>query len=89
MPTNANVPPMDSFESDNKAFQEDKRVEVRDSLLSGVINPARGEDRISCEQYDTHTWAPGGSGTKCSGEGPGRPGPVNSESAARVPSKLA
>ena len=88
MPTNANVPPMDSFESDNKAFQEDKRVEVRDSLLSGVINPARGEDRVSCEQYDTHTWAPGGSGQRRSGHGH-MAGPTDSESAARVQSKLA
>ena len=87
MPTNANVPPMDSFESDNKAFQEDKRVEVRDSLLSGVINPARGEDRVSCEQYDTHTWAPGSSGQRRSGCSPMQAG-MPSESAARVQSKL-
>ena len=88
MATDKNVPPMDSFESDNKAFHEDKRVEVRDSLLSGVINPARGEDRISCEQYDTHTWAPGSSGQRRSGHGHMQ-GPTTSESVARVPSKLA
>ena len=88
MPTNANIPPMDSFESDNKAFQEDKRVEVRDSLLSGVINPARGEDRVSCEQYDTHTWAPGSSGTKRKGCSPLEAG-IGSEQFGVVPSKLA
>ena len=88
MATDKNVPPMDSFESDNKAFTQDARVEVRDSLLSGVVNPARGEDRVSCEQYDTHTWSPGGSGEKRSGHGHMQ-GPTPSETAARVPSKLA
>ena len=88
MATHANVPPMDSFESDNKAFTQDARVEVRDSLLSGVVNPARGEDRVSCEQYDTHTWSPGSSGERRSGHGHMQ-GPTTSETAARVPSKLA
>ena len=88
MATDKNVPPMDSFESDNKAFTQDARVEVRDSLLSGVVNPARGEDRVSCEQNDTHTWAPGGSGQRRSGHGH-MAGPTDSESAARVPSRLA
>ena len=88
MATDKNVPPMDSFESDNKAFTQDARVEVRDPLLSGVVNPARGEDRVSCEQYDTHTWSPGSSGERRSGHGHMQ-GPTTSETAARVPSKLA
>lgn len=88
MATDKNVPPMDSFESDNKAFTQDARVEVRDSLLSGVVNPARGDDRIHREQYDTHTWAPGGSGTKRKGCSPLEAG-IGSEQFGVVPSKLA
>ena len=89
MATHKNVPPMDSFESDNKAFQEDKRVEMKDARLSGdVFNPARGADRVSCEQYDTHTWAPGSSGTKRKGCSPLEAG-IGSEQFGVVPSKLA
>ena len=88
MPTEKNIPPFDSFVHEHQVTE--KRVDMKDPILSGdVFNPARGKDRITCEQYDTHTWAPGASGTRCSGEGPGRAGPVNSETAARVPSKLA
>ena len=53
MPTNANVPPHDSFEDDNKAFQEDKRVEMKDAHLNGIFNPARGEDRRMSETHAT------------------------------------
>ena len=53
MATDKNVPPMDSFESDNKAFQEDKRVEMKDGILNGAFNPTRGEHRIQNEQYET------------------------------------
>ena len=87
MPTNANIPPMDSFEHEHNITE--RRVDMKDPILSGdPFNPARGKDRISCEQYDTHTWAPGGSGQRRSGHGHMQ-GPTTSESAARVQSKLA
>ena len=53
-----------------------------------VVNPARGEDRIHREQYDTHTWAPGSSGTKRKGCSPTQAG-IGSEQFGVVPSKLA
>lgn len=85
MPTNANVPPLDSFEHEHNVAE--RHVPGFDDRLSSVLNPPKGQDRIACEQYDTHTWAPGGSGTRRSGCGP-TSGPVPSESAARVPQKL-
>ncbi len=89
MPTDKNVPPLDSFESDQKALMGETRVDMRgDSHLTRVFNPVRGEDRVSSEQYDTHTWAPGGSGERRSGRRISG-SPVPGESAARVPSKLA
>lgn len=85
-----NVPPHDSFEDDNKAFQDDKRVEMRDSLLNSVLNPARGEDRPVHNQYDRTLWRPGAENTtEPGGTLANSPQGVTSESHARVPSKLA
>jgi len=79
--------PGDSFGKCDPNAAE-KRIEVRDSRLSGVVNPAIGEHRIHREQFDTHTWCPGSSGERRSGHGH-MAGPTESETAARVPSKLA
>jgi hypothetical protein len=90
MPTDANVPPLDSFESDNKAFQEDKRVEMRDRHLNACLNPDKGADRPVHNQYDRTIWAPGRENTiERGGKLAGSPEGVTSESAARVASKLA
>lgn len=51
MATEKNVPPLDSFETDNKAFQEDKRVEMGDPRLNSLFNPAKGADRVRENQY--------------------------------------
>ena len=86
MPTDKNVPPMDSFEHEHNITE--RRVDMKDPILSGdPFNPARGKDRITCEQYDTHTWAPGSSGQRRSGCSPMQAG-MPSESATRVQSKL-
>ena len=86
MPTNKNVPPFDSFEHEHNVAE--RQVNGFDSRLSGVLNPPKGKDRIASEQYDTHTWSPGTGGTRHPGQ-PHTPGPVPSETAARVASKLA
>lgn len=86
MPTNKNVPPFDSFEHEHNVAE--RQVNGFDSRLSGVLNPPKGKDRIASEQYDTHTWAPGTSGTRQSGCSPMHSNLVT-ESAARVHSKLA
>jgi hypothetical protein len=86
MPTDKNVPPFDSFEHEHQVFE--RRVELGDPHLNGCLNPAKGTDRIAHEQYATHTWSPGGSGTCKSGMGPMQAG-IGSETAARVQSKLA
>ena len=86
MATDKNVPPMDSFEHEHNITE--RRVDIKDPILSGdPFNPARGKDRITCEQYDTHTWAPGSSGQRRSGCSPMQAG-MPSESATRVQSKL-
>jgi hypothetical protein len=87
MPTNKNVPPFDSFDYEHAS--PSKHVGMGDGHLDAVFNPVKGPDRIAQEQYETHTWAPGRSGVRMSGEGAGRQGPVSSESDARVHSKLA
>ena len=51
MPTDKNIPPLDSFEHEHQVIE--KRVDAHDPLLSSVLNPPRGEDRIATEQYDT------------------------------------
>ena len=82
---------MDSFESDGAAFAQEKPVDMLgDGHLGDVFNPTKGKDRVGMrgEQYDTHTWSPGTGGTRHPGQ-PHTPGPVPSETAARVASKLA
>lgn len=87
MPTNPNVPPIDSFEHEYQ--MNARRVDMKDAILNGdVFNPAVGADRVACEQYDTHTWAPGSSGTRRTGCSPMQAG-IGSEQFAVVPSKLA
>ena len=64
---------MDSFESDGAAFAQEKPVDMLgDGHLGDVFNPAKGKDRVGMrgEQYDTHTWSPGGSGERRSGSSP-------------------
>ena len=86
MPTNKNVPPFDSF--DHEHASPSKHVGMGDGHLDSVFNPVKGPDRIHREQYATHTWAPGGSGTRNAG-GAHDAGPVESESTDTVASKLA
>ncbi len=88
MPTDKNVPPLDSFESDGAAFAQEKHVGMKDGHLDSMFNPPKGKDRVSCEQYDTHTWAPGTSGTRKSGCSPLEAG-IRSEQFGVVKSKLA
>jgi hypothetical protein len=73
MPTDKNVPPLDSFERDGAQFAPEKRIDMHgDGHLGDVFNPTRGKDRLGLrgEQYDTHTWSPGGSGERRSGSSP-------------------
>ena len=86
MPPDKNVPPLDSFEHEHNVAE--RHVPGFDDRLSGVLNPPKGQDRIACEQYDTHTWSPGGSGTRRSGCGPTQAG-IGSEQFGTVKSKLA
>ena len=86
MPTDKNVPPLDSFEHEHNVAE--RHVPGFDDRLSGVLNPPKGQDRIACEQYDTHTWAPGGSGERRSGCSPTQAG-IGSEQFGTVKSKLA
>jgi hypothetical protein len=89
MPPDTNVPPLDSFESDNKAFQEDKRVEMRDGRLNSCFNPDKGRDRPVHNQYDRTMWRPGAENTiERGGTLAGTPEGVITETAQRVPSKL-
>jgi hypothetical protein len=87
MPTDKNIPPLDSFEHEHKVTE--RRVDMKDSILSGdTFNPAKGADRIATEQYDTTTFNPGRPNTETKGVGQLQAG-IHSEQFATVKSKLA
>ena len=50
MPTDKNVPPLDSFEHEHNVKEAHVHA-CGDTLLTQVLNPPKGEDRVSGNDY--------------------------------------